>query len=119
MVASQKIDFTTLLFGNFSTSEVNTGFKWINGASIYKKTVSIGALPNNTFKSVAHGISGLTFIIHTFGNAYSGTTHRPLPFAGSSTNYVSVSINATNIDVTTAGDLTSYTTTYITLLYTR
>ena len=40
MVTSQKIDFTTLNFGNFSTDEVDTGFKWIDGKSIFKKTIS-------------------------------------------------------------------------------
>lgn len=34
------IDFATLLFGNYSTSEVDTGFKWIDGKSIFKKTIS-------------------------------------------------------------------------------
>lgn len=38
-VTSGKIDFTTLGFGNYSTSEVDTGFTWINGKHIYKKTL--------------------------------------------------------------------------------
>ena len=40
VVTASKLDFTTLAFGNYSTSEVNTGFKWIDGKAIYKKSFS-------------------------------------------------------------------------------
>lgn len=32
------IDFTTLAFCNYSTTEVDTGFKWIDGKAIYRRT---------------------------------------------------------------------------------
>ena len=118
-ITSSKIDFTTLNFGNYSTSEVATEFKWIDGKTIYKKTINFGTLPNATFKDVAHGITGLTAVINTYGYSYSGTTFRPLPFPGSLTNFVGVSLDATNITVTTATNLTTYTTTYITVVYTK
>jgi hypothetical protein len=38
-VTASKIDFSTLNFGNYSTSEVDTGFTWIDGSKIYKKTI--------------------------------------------------------------------------------
>lgn len=37
-VTASKIDFSTLDFGNYSTTEVDTGFTWINGDKIYKRT---------------------------------------------------------------------------------
>lgn len=46
-----------------SATEQLTGDIWIDGKSIYKKTINIGALPNSTNKSTAHGITGLTSII--------------------------------------------------------
>lgn len=38
-IGSQNIDFTTLNFGNYSTNEVDTGFTWIDGKRIYKKSM--------------------------------------------------------------------------------
>ena len=38
-VTANKIDFTTLP-GNYSTTEQNTGYTWIDGKPIYKKTVA-------------------------------------------------------------------------------
>ena len=49
--------------GDYSTTEVDTGFKWIDGKTIYKKTVSTGALPNNSTKTVSHGISGIDSVV--------------------------------------------------------
>lgn len=37
-VKAENIDFTTLLFGNYSLEEQDTGFTWVDGKHIYKKT---------------------------------------------------------------------------------
>lgn len=37
---------------NYSTSEQNTGRKWINGKDIYQITINFGALPNTASKDV-------------------------------------------------------------------
>ena len=34
----------------YSTTEINTGMKWIDGKPIYRKVVDFGSLPNNTYK---------------------------------------------------------------------
>ena len=39
---------------SYSTDEVKTDEKWIDGKPIYRKTIICGALPNNTTKNVAH-----------------------------------------------------------------
>lgn len=39
-VTADKLDPTILAFGNYSTTEVDTGFKWIDGKSIYKRTLT-------------------------------------------------------------------------------
>lgn len=64
VVSSQNIDFTTLNFGNYSTSEQDTGFTWIDGKTIYKKTISIGSLPNNSQTATNHNISNLGSVIN-------------------------------------------------------
>lgn len=61
-ITANKIDFATF-GGNYSTTEVNTGYTWIDGKKIYKKTINFGALPNSTSKSVNHGISNLDRVI--------------------------------------------------------
>ena len=38
---------------DYSTNEVNTGAKWIDGSAIYKKTINTGALPNNGSKDAS------------------------------------------------------------------
>ena len=49
---------------NYSTSEQSTGIKWIDGKTIYQKTVNFGKGPNNTTKNVNHGISSFSNIIY-------------------------------------------------------
>lgn len=55
-VTESKLDFSTLKFGNYSTSEVDTGFKWINGSAIYKKTTTASW----TASTVEQFITGIT-----------------------------------------------------------
>ena len=74
-VRSQNIDFTTLS-GNYSTTEKDTGYTWIDGSKIYKKTINLNGLPNATTKNVPHGISNLGRIIkqETWGYSSSSNT---------------------------------------------
>lgn len=53
-VTADKIDFTTLS-GNYSTTEVDTGFTWVDGKHIYKKTYT-GTLGSRDF-NVALGFT--------------------------------------------------------------
>lgn len=120
-VTSAKIDFTTLNFGNYSTTEKDTGFTWINGKKIYKKTINFGALPNNTSKSVNHNISNLSQIVKTEGVAISSAGSMPLPQASPvNTNYsTSLTPNSTQITIRTGtSEFTSYNA-YVTLYYTK
>ena len=67
----------------FDTTEKVVG-KWIDGRPIYQKTISVVTLPNNTEKSVSHGISNLNRILHIHGCAYRDNNKRniELPFVG-------------------------------------
>jgi len=53
---------------NFSTTEKDTGLKWIDGRNIYEKTIIFGAVGTGA-QSVAHGITGLDFVINANGYA--------------------------------------------------
>lgn len=71
-VRSSNIDFSTLP-GNYSELEINTGYTWIDGKYIYKKTVNLGQCPNKTEKTVAANITNLDKLIRLEGMAYSST----------------------------------------------
>lgn len=105
---------------DYSTSEINTGATWINGAPIYKKTISTGALPNATTKNVAHGISNLDLVIDIKGCAWDGSsTWLPIPNAGSSSATIEAYVYSSNIVIATGMDRTGFTTSYVTLYYTK
>lgn len=68
------LDYATLAFGNYSTTEKDTGFKWIDGKTIYKKTytgtITTGAASNSII--TLETVSGLTGIISYSGFYYYG-----------------------------------------------
>lgn len=109
--------------GDYSTSEQDTGYTWIDGKAIYKKTVSFGTLPNATSVDVPHGITGLNRVIVIDGYGYDPTLQRtyPVPYAShvNATNSISIYVDSTNIHIGSGIDRTSVTETYITLYYTK
>lgn len=106
---------------DYSTSEVNTGAKWIDGSAIYKKTINIGTLPNSTTKNTAHNISNLGQVLRVEGFTTNGTNTYELPrvMIGGVQYQAQIQVNSTNIQIDTGSDLSSYTTTYVTLYYTK
>lgn len=106
---------------NYSTSEVDTKVKWIDNKTIYRKTISIGALPNATGKQVSHGISGLDTVIKMEGFAKDPNAFTPLPFPGTASNpagFIQVGITSTVVSIGTGTDR-SNATGYVTLYYTK
>lgn len=106
---------------DYSTTEINTGAKWIDGKAIYKKTVSIGALPNNTEKNVAHNISNIESIIKVEGFAKNNNSSNqiPLPFISTTAaNQIYILTNSTNIIIGSGTDRSSLIG-YVTLYYTK
>lgn len=112
----------TDLSGSYSTSEQATPFTWIDGSTIYKKTVDVGTLPNNSAKSVAHGVTGLNNVVKIEGTikASWGTQYcLPTVYDSDGTVYNTyVGVDATNITIGTKGDNTSKTG-YVTIYYTK
>ena len=106
---------------DYSTSEVNTGAKWINGSAIYKKTVNFGALPNNANKDVAHGISNLSYVIDITGTVTTTDGYFlpiNMPMTTSLDAQIRCVVDSANIRITTGSDR-STNTAYVTLYYTK
>lgn len=107
--------------GDYSTTEQDTGYTWVDGRHIYKKTINFGELPNNTAKSVAHGISGLDYVIKYDCMVDMGTgTWFSLPSV--SFNNVSLQIDITittdNVRIQCLSDR-STNTCYVTIYYVK
>ena len=120
VVTDTNIDFTTIDFGDYSTSEVATNYKWVDGKTIYKKTVSVGPLPNSTTKNVSHGISGFDKIVKIEGWAYNGSVTEPLPMCTTVSDYnVEVNVGTNYIVLSTSANRSNFTQAYVTVYYTK
>ena len=115
-VTADKINLATL-GGNYNTVETDTRYTWIDGKHIYKKTISFGALPDTTAKTVSHSISNIETVIKTDAFTSDGTNTLPVPSAGSSN--ISLVITSSDIIISTFSDRTSYVNTYVTIYYTK
>lgn len=105
---------------DYSTTEHEIG-TWIDGSSLYEKTINFGTLPNATNKTVNHDISNLKDILTAQGMAIRGTnTFKPLPFsAPTASGNISVEVTDSVVYVATLSDYSAYTNSYITLRYTK
>lgn len=89
----------------------------------FRIIVNFGSLPNAATKSVAHNVAGIgsTYsFIKIDGAATDPTsmTFIKLPFSSPTLNEnIKVTVDATNVNITTAIDYTAYTTSYIILEY--
>ena len=121
-LAAWLVKVARLAFGLqiYSEEETHTWKKWIDGKGIYRKVVDCGALPNNTTKNTAHGVTFDT-LISAEGIATSGSNWRRVPHAdtGSLINQIKLNINSTNIQIITVIDYTSYDECYVVLEYTK
>ncbi len=94
--------------------------EYIDGNQIYCKVINFGAVPNNTTKNVAHGISNFdrTKIVRMTGSAYDGTKF--VPFGLDSTtaaNQITWQIDSTNLTAATVADRSGYTANRIYIYY--
>ena len=108
---------------SYSTDEVKTGGKWIDGKPIYRKVVDFGALPNATIKEVSFdNINADTFVkIEGIAMGNSGTAVI-IPFADTSdaTQSIAIIINSSSVSINTgATNRSDYTKCYITIEYTK
>lgn len=95
---------------------------------VFRKVVNFGTLPNNTTISVAHGLE-ISIVppvtTYSFTRIYGAasttdqTSFIPLPYASSVDipHNIEVSVDNTNVNITTGSDYSAYTITYIVLEY--
>ena len=106
--------------GDRSTSEVDTGMKWIDGRTIYQKTFVMGGLKIAGKTTVPHGITNLGMIINIRGIAKEesiGATIN-LPHAADQQAYtVTVYADNSNINIQTYADQSGYKTSFVTIQY--
>ncbi len=115
-ITPAKTTFTT-----YSTTEKAVG-EWIDGKTIYRKTINVGALPNNASKNTPHGISNLDTVIDCrgFAKATWGTQY-PIPtvYASGDAGYnTQVSVDNTNVTLSCTGN-NSGKSGYVTIWYTK
>ena len=106
---------------SYSTTEKVVG-TWINGKPLYQSIVSCGALPNNTTKVTAHGITGISKVVDITGYAFNGNDSIPIPYFNAQNANVKVGLyaNASNIIINSGSvDMSSYSESYVTLRYTK
>lgn len=104
----------------YSTEEREIGV-WTDGKPLYQKTISFGVLPNNTTKSVEHGVSNIStkFIANAFSKNSNNLTI-PIPYATApTTDQAQIYIDNTYINIKTPTNMAGYTDTYITINYTK
>lgn len=105
---------------SYSTEEMATGGKWIDGKPIYRTVVDFGTLPNNTTRFVAHNISNIDTMIKYSALADDGTYFVQIPRVGiQATDPIDIFCSREHIYITTRSDLTQYVKTYVTLEYTK
>lgn len=113
------VDERVIRAESYSTEEVWTGGYWYDGKKIYKKVVDCGALPNNTTKNVAHNIANISWIVTYSGMASDGNEWLQLPASYYSTSAVGLSVDRTNISLRPYSNRTTYTSTFVTIEYTK
>ena len=120
-VESSKIDYLNSS-GSYSTSEVATPHKWIDGKTIYKKTIAYGTLPNSTSKSVAHGISNLSRVMDIQTEVYEASGHYYYKLGhvnvNALTTQISMYLDDTSIVMQTGTNRTGLTAN-VTVFYTK
>lgn len=103
----------------YSTEERVVG-TWIDGKKVYEKTISCGALPNNTTKNISHLISNMGKVISMQGVTKSPTITMSMPHCATNVaNNIVLSVTDTQINIQTASDRTAFTESYVTLRYTK
>ena len=120
-VTADKIDFTTFGFGNYSTSEQDTGFTWVDGKAIYKKTIATLNLPTagGQNATTAHGISNLQTLVKMDGALVNTSgAHLPLSYGDGNNNDTVTYVDATNVIIYSVSSHAGWTG-QVTLYYTK
>lgn len=108
---------------SYFTTEIDTGMKWIDGKTIYRKVIDFGALPNTASqKSVSIGVPNIDKMIDFKGIAHSVGFTAVIPNTNANSgSLLNIYYDRTGktINIETYSDRSMYTETYITIEYTK
>ena len=110
----------TINANNYSTDELEVG-TWIDGKSIYQKTIDCGTLPNNTEKRIPSEIQNIDHLVSIGGIAIksSGLETLPLPYPHCmTTSVVILDFRENDIYISTKANFSAYNA-YVTIQYTK
>lgn len=84
---------------DYSTTEVDTGAKWIDGKTLYRKVIKITTPTVDATTDYAHGISNFAFgfIENMFVVRTDNNSVRSLNYAYSTSAYAMAQLNPTNL----------------------
>jgi hypothetical protein len=103
---------------HYSTDEKVVG-TWIDGSTIYDKTIYVPQLPNGTATITTP--ANVSMLIDAFGFAYNTVSdgyYRPIPFAGGGSNDIRIDMQDGSFRIVTFAAWTNYAA-YITFRYTK
>ena len=93
---------------DYSTSEQDTGCKWIDGKKIYRKTIDFGAFPNASSKNVNHGVANIARVVKIDGIISFGSntwSNIPLVYQGVDSIYnAEFQVTTTQVHCATSKD---------------
>ncbi len=87
---------------------------------VFRKVINFGALPNAGAKSIAHNLP--VNAAYSFTRIYATSTdpvgfnYIPIPYA-SAADSIELSVDSTDVTITTVSDRTAFTITYVILEY--
>lgn len=106
---------------DFSLVEQDTGLKWIDGKSIFQKTVDLGVFPNAVLKQVAHGIVTIETMVNMITMSTTvGAFDTPIPFVQTGAiDGIGISRNGANIEIQPGTVDRTALSGFTTLFYTK
>lgn len=115
------------VLGDYKLQEMATPFKDWNGDTIYRCVVDCGALPNSEFKYVDISSLNIKQVLKLSGVSYNPTANSffPLPFANREAQFsvlLAITLKspyANTIAIETGSDRTTFTQTYVEVVYTK
>lgn len=105
---------------DWSTTEVETDWLWIDNRPVFRKAIAFGALPDTATKTVAHGIGDVFSAINMWMDGYAlsgGDSFQATIPSGAFQN--TLALDDTDIIVITGFDMTFYDDSYCFIEYVK
>ena len=103
----------------YSTTEIPIG-TWIDGKKIWRKVINTGNVSSAT-KVVAHGITGITWVVNAYGMIKTGGTWYHLDrISGSAANQqIAIVVTSTEVQLVAGSDASFSQGSYVVIEYTK